>query len=85
MSDLRDKIMGCLLGGLLGDAMGGPVEGLHYEFIAERFGEVTTLKEHRGLAAGRGDRRLGPETHAVRGDSANERQRERGGLGAGVA
>ena len=54
MTDLRDKIMGCLLGGLLGDAMGGPVEGLHYEFIAQRFGEVTTLKEPRGLQPGAG-------------------------------
>ena len=54
MTDLRDKILGCLLGGLLGDAMGGPTEGLHYEFIEQRFGEITDLKEHRGLKAGAG-------------------------------
>ena len=54
MNDLRDKILGCLTGGLLGDAMGGPVEGLHYEFIQQRHGEVTDLKEHRGLQPGAG-------------------------------
>ena len=54
MTDLRDKILGCLVGGLLGDAMGGPTEGLHYEFIEQRFGEITALKEHRGLQPGAG-------------------------------
>lgn len=54
MNDLRDKILGCLTGGLLGDAMGGPVEGLHYEFIQQRHGEITDLKEHRGLQPGAG-------------------------------
>ena len=54
MTDLRDKILGCLVGGLLGDAMGGPTEGLHHEFIEQRFGEITDLEEHRGLKAGAG-------------------------------
>ena len=35
---LTDKIYGCLLGGLIGDAMGAPTEGMHYERIVEEFG-----------------------------------------------
>ena len=35
---LTDKIYGCLLGGLIGDAMGAPTEGMHYRQIIERFG-----------------------------------------------
>ena len=35
---LVDKIYGCLLGGLIGDAMGAPTEGMHYEQIIEEFG-----------------------------------------------
>ena len=27
MSELRDKVIGCILGGAIGDAMGGPYEG----------------------------------------------------------
>ena len=37
---LFDKIYGCLVGGLIGDAMGAPAEGMHYEEIAKRFGEI---------------------------------------------
>ncbi|MCL2701738.1 MAG: ADP-ribosylglycohydrolase family protein [Phycisphaerae bacterium] len=35
-----DKVMGCLLGGLIGDAMGAPVEGWHYKQIEEKHGWV---------------------------------------------
>ena len=35
---LTDKIYGCLMGGLIGDAMGAPTEGMHYEKITEEFG-----------------------------------------------
>ena len=35
---LTDKIYGCLMGGLIGDAMGAPTEGMHYEKIIEEFG-----------------------------------------------
>ncbi len=35
---LSDKIYGCLLGGLIGDAMGAPTERLHYNEIIEKFG-----------------------------------------------
>ena len=35
---LTDKIYGCLMGGLIGDAMGAPTEGMHYEKITEQYG-----------------------------------------------
>jgi len=40
---LFDKIYASMLGGAIGDAMGGPVEGGHYERIAERYGVVDSL------------------------------------------
>lgn len=36
-----DKTLGCLLGGLIGDAMGTPTEGMDYRVIEERFGRIT--------------------------------------------
>src|SRR5229473_6669681 len=41
---LRSRIRGCLLGGLIGDAMGAPSEGKTYQQIAETFGEVTDFE-----------------------------------------
>ena len=38
MSPLEDKIYGCLLGGLIGDAMGAPGEGKTFTQIQEQFG-----------------------------------------------
>ncbi len=38
MSTLNDKIYGCLLGGLIGDAMGAPVEGKRYSDILAQYG-----------------------------------------------
>jgi len=35
---LSDKIYGCLMGGLIGDAMGAPTEGMHYQKIIEKYG-----------------------------------------------
>ena len=35
---LTDKIYGCLLGGLIGDAMGAPTEGMNYDQIIEKYG-----------------------------------------------
>ena len=32
---LYDKTLGCLLGGLIGDAIGTPTEGKDYRFIQE--------------------------------------------------
>ena len=37
-SRLEDKIYGCLLGGLIGDAMGAPTEGKTFQQIADQFG-----------------------------------------------
>ena len=37
---LFDKVYGCLLGGVIGDAMGAPAEGWHYTDIEEKLGEV---------------------------------------------
>jgi ADP-ribosylglycohydrolase len=37
-STLEDKIYGCLLGGLIGDAMGAPTEGKLYPQILEQYG-----------------------------------------------
>ena len=37
---IRGKVKGCLLAGLIGDAMGAPVEGWHYERIEREKGYV---------------------------------------------
>ena len=47
---LYDAIYGCLLGGAVGDAMGGPTEMMSYQRIAEVFGTVQTFLE-RGATA----------------------------------
>ena len=39
-STLYQKTLGCLLGGLIGDAMGAPAENKTYQEIEEKFGEV---------------------------------------------
>lgn len=41
---LRNKVYGCLNGGLIGDAMGAPAEGKHYRQIRERYGEITDFE-----------------------------------------
>ena len=38
MSELRDRARGCLAGGAVGDALGGPTEGWTPDQIAERYG-----------------------------------------------
>jgi len=38
---LYDKVYGCLIGGLIGDAMGAPVEGWDYKKIIETYGEIS--------------------------------------------
>jgi ADP-ribosylglycohydrolase len=49
VSDLRDRVLGTLLGGLCGDAIGRPTESLHYQTIAERFGQITgPMADRRG-------------------------------------
>ena len=46
MNLLLDKIYGCLLGGMIGDAFGAPAENLTYMGIKEKFGEdgIGTVK-----------------------------------------
>lgn len=46
MRDTRlfNKVYGCLLGGLIGDAMGAPVEGWHYTRIEKEHGQVDGFK-----------------------------------------
>jgi ADP-ribosylglycohydrolase/ankyrin repeat protein len=43
MNALFDRIYGALIGSAIGDAMGGPVEGLHFTEIAEKYGRVESL------------------------------------------
>lgn len=42
-NEFQDRVLGCFLGGLVGDAMGTPTENMDYEDIARRFGWVTTV------------------------------------------
>lgn len=39
-SALYRKVYGCLVGGLIGDAMGAPAEGKTYQWIQENLGEI---------------------------------------------
>ena len=41
---IKNKALGCLLGGLIGDAMGAPVEGWHYERIIKEKGRVVDFE-----------------------------------------
>ena len=38
---LYDRVLGCLYGGEIGDAMGAPVENMPYQQIIDTFGELT--------------------------------------------
>lgn len=44
----RDRYLGCILGGAIGDALGAPIEFLSYEAIIDKFGKngVQTYVEH---------------------------------------
>jgi ADP-ribosylglycohydrolase len=37
---MYEKVLGCLLGGLIGDAMGAPVEDMRYADIEKKYGLV---------------------------------------------
>lgn len=39
-SSIYKKVYGCLIGGLIGDAMGAPVETKHYKEIEKEYGQV---------------------------------------------
>ncbi len=41
---LYQKTLGCLAGGLIGDAMGSPAEGLTYLEIQQKFGDIVSFK-----------------------------------------
>jgi len=41
---LFNKAYGCLLGGIIGDAMGAPVEGMHYRDIEKKHGWINTFE-----------------------------------------
>jgi ADP-ribosylglycohydrolase len=45
-------VLGCLVGGLVGDALGGPAEGLHYRAVESRFGQITQMLPYGGKPAG---------------------------------
>lgn len=53
-ASLYDKVLGCLLGGLCGDAIGRPTESLDYRTIEARFGRITGPQAEPGKAAGAG-------------------------------
>lgn len=44
---LFKKVYGALIGGSIGDAMGGPVESMHYKAIRKRVGKVTDFLEYK--------------------------------------
>lgn len=44
MSSLADKVRGCIIGGTLGDSLGGITEMMHYQTIERTFGEIDDLR-----------------------------------------
>lgn len=43
-SEFEDRVLGCLVGGLVGDAMGTPTENMEPDDIASQFGWITTFE-----------------------------------------
>ena len=43
---LFDKMYGCIVGGTIGDAIGGPTEMMHYQTIERLYGRVTDLIDY---------------------------------------
>lgn len=41
---LYQKTLGCLVSGLIGDAMGAPAEGMTYQEIQQKFGEIVAFE-----------------------------------------
>src|SRR5579884_1165135 len=66
-SILLDKVLGCLYGGAVGDAMGAPVEGLPPAEIRERYGEISDFVEPWAGPSPtvKGDGRYTDDTHMV--------------------
>ncbi len=67
-SRLYKKVLGCLYGGAIGDALGGPTEGRTPTAIRERYGEVRDFVEpwDGPSTIGKGDGRHTDDTHMVR-------------------
>ncbi len=42
---LADRIWGCLLGGAVGDALGAPMEVLHFKDIRRIFGDLQRFED----------------------------------------
>lgn len=65
---LQRKILGCLYGGAVGDALGAPAEGRTPAEIAARYGEVRGMEEpwDGPSPVGKGDGRHTDDTHMVR-------------------
>lgn len=66
-SVLYEKVLGCLVGGAVGDAMGAPPEGKNPEEIRDRYGWITDFVEPWGGPSdvGKGDGRYTDDTHMV--------------------
>lgn len=66
-SILYNKVLGCLAGGAIGDAMGAPPEGRDPEEIRERYGWITDLVEPWDGPSdiGKGDGRYTDDTHMI--------------------
>lgn len=64
---LIGKVRGCLYGGAVGDALGGPAEGHRPDEIRARYGEITDFVEPWGgpSATIKGDGRYTDDTHMV--------------------
>ena len=54
---LYDKVLGCLYGGAVGDAMGAPAEGYMPADIQARYGYITDFVEGWDSDIGKGDLR----------------------------
>ena len=66
-SRLYDKVMGCLYGGAVGDALGAPAEWYLPDQIQERYGYITDFVENwEGPSdIGKGDGRYTDDSHMV--------------------
>jgi len=60
---LLSKVRGCIFGGAIGDAMGGPVETMHYKKIKRIFGKVTKPMEYKSPP---GHIKIDPESYYVK-------------------
>jgi ADP-ribosylglycohydrolase len=64
---LHDKILACLYGGAIGDALGAPAEGKAPDQIRDRYGAITDFVEpwDGPSPIGKGDGRYTDDTHMI--------------------